>query len=84
MHPRVQGCYFRDRIPADVVLDMVYNPLETLLLRRARAQGKTVIPGLQMFLEQAARQFETWTGESAPRAVMERAAREALGCAGAG
>jgi shikimate 5-dehydrogenase len=32
-----------------------------------------------MFLEQAARQFETWTGESAPRAVMERAAREALG-----
>ena len=58
---------------------MVYNPAETLLLRQAREQGKTVIAGLQMFLEQAARQFETWTGESAPRAVMERAAREALG-----
>ena len=78
MFPHVEGCYFEDRIPADVVLDMVYNPLETLLARRAKEQGKIVVPGLQMFLEQAARQFETWTGESAPRAVMERAAREAL------
>ena len=78
MFPRVEGCYFEDRIPADVVLDMVYNPLETLLARRAKEQGKIVVPGLQMFLEQAARQFETWTGESAPRAAMEQAAREAL------
>jgi shikimate 5-dehydrogenase len=31
-----------------------------------------------MFLEQAAHQFEIWTGESAPRAVMERAAIDAL------
>ena len=78
MSPRVEECYFKDRVPADVVLDMVYNPLETLLIRRAREQEKTVIPGLQMFLEQAARQFEIWTGESAPRAVMEKAAVEAL------
>ncbi len=69
----------KDRIPADVVLDMVYNPAETLLLRQAREQGKTVIAGLEMFIEQAVRQFEVWTGESAPRAVMERVAREALG-----
>ncbi len=47
-------------------------------IRRAREQGKAVVPGLQMFLEQAARQFEAWTGESAPRAVMEKAALEAL------
>jgi len=79
MAPRVEECYFPDRIPADIVLDMVYNPLETLLLRRAREQGKAVIPGIQMFLEQAARQFEAWTGDRAPRAVMEKAAREALG-----
>jgi 3-dehydroquinate dehydratase/shikimate dehydrogenase len=57
---------------------MVYNPLETALLRRATEQGLTVISGLQMFLEQAARQFEIWTGSSAPRAVMEKAAMEAL------
>jgi len=36
------------------------------------------VPGLQMFLEQAAQQFEIWTGETAPRTVMERSALEAL------
>ncbi|MCL5745559.1 MAG: shikimate dehydrogenase [Acidobacteria bacterium] len=78
MSPRTEECFFEDRIPAEVVLDMVYNPIETLLLRRAREQGKTLVPGLQMFLEQAARQFEIWTGDSAPRSAMEKAAREAL------
>jgi 3-dehydroquinate dehydratase/shikimate dehydrogenase len=79
MHPNVSECFFPDRIPAEVVFDMVYNPLETLLLRRAREQGKTVVSGLEMFLEQAVHQFETWTGERAPRSVMEKAAFEALG-----
>jgi 3-dehydroquinate dehydratase/shikimate dehydrogenase len=78
MFPHVDECFFPDRIPAEVVFDVVYNPLETLLLRRAREQGKTVIVGLEMFIEQAARQFEIWTGEAAPRPAMERAAREAL------
>ena len=78
MYPNVSETFFPDRIPADVVFDMVYNPVETLLLRSARAQGRTVVPGTEMFLEQAARQFEIWTGESAPRTVMERAALEAL------
>ncbi len=57
---------------------MVYNPLETALIRRAKSQGAETICGLEMFLEQAARQFEIWTGETAPRAVMEKAALEAL------
>ena len=57
---------------------MVYNPLETALVKRAHAQGLTVISGLQMFLEQAAHQYEIWTGSSAPRTVMEKAALEAL------
>jgi len=82
MHPHVNECFFNGRIPADVVLDMVYNPLETELARRARAQGKTVINGIQMFVEQAVRQFEIWTGEQAPRTVMEKAAIEALQCVG--
>ena len=75
---RLNDSYFENRIPAKIVFDMVYNPLETLLVRRAKAQGATVIPGLSMFLEQAARQFEIFTEESAPRAVMEKAAMEAL------
>ncbi|MGH9667363.1 MAG: shikimate dehydrogenase [Bryobacteraceae bacterium] len=78
MYPKANECFFSGRIPADIVFDMVYNPLETVLIARAKAQGATVIPGIQMFLEQAARQFEFWTGESAPRAVMEKAALEAL------
>jgi len=78
MFPRVEQCFFPDRIPAELVFDMVYNPVDTLLARRAKAQGATVIPGLEMFLNQAARQFEIWTGENAPRAVMEKAALEAL------
>ena len=78
MHPHTEDCFFEDAIPAEMVFDMVYNPRETMLTRRAADQGKTVIPGLQMFLEQAAHQFEIWTGETAPRSVMEKAAAEAL------
>ena len=82
MFPHVDECFFKNRIPADVVFDMVYNPLETMLIKRAREQGCKVIPGIHMFLEQAVRQFELWTGETAPHAVMERAAFEALTGAG--
>jgi 3-dehydroquinate dehydratase/shikimate dehydrogenase len=78
MHPHTGECFFRDTIPADLVFDMVYNPLETELTKRAAAEGKTVVPGIRMFLEQAARQFEIFTGETAPRPVMERAALDAL------
>jgi 3-dehydroquinate dehydratase/shikimate dehydrogenase len=78
MFPNINDCFFRNSIPAEIVFDMVYNPLETLLIQHAREQGKVVIPGLEMFIEQAARQFETWTGDSAPRSVMEKAAMEAL------
>jgi 3-dehydroquinate dehydratase/shikimate dehydrogenase len=78
MFPHVNDCFFNGNIPAEIVFDMVYNPLETVLVKRAREQGKTVVPGLDMFIEQAVRQFEIWTGESAPRPVMHKAAMEAL------
>lgn len=78
MFPHVNECFFNGSIPADVVFDMVYNPIETTLIRRAKEQGKAVIPGLDMFIEQAIAQFELWTGETAPRAVMRNAAIEAL------
>jgi 3-dehydroquinate dehydratase/shikimate dehydrogenase len=78
MFPNVNDCYFEDKIPGEIVFDLVYNPLETTLIRRAREQGKQVIPGLKMFIEQAVRQFEIWTGETAPRTAMETAALDAL------
>lgn len=73
MSPACDGVIFKDKIPADVVFDMVYNPHETLLLKRAKEQGCSVIYGSEMLLEQAACQFEIWTGESAPRSVMKNA-----------
>ena len=73
MSPKVEDCLFNDTIPADVVLDMIYNPHETALLKHAKQQGCTIVHGSEMLLEQAARQFEIWTGESAPRAVMQTA-----------
>jgi 3-dehydroquinate dehydratase/shikimate dehydrogenase len=78
MFPHVNECFFDGEIPGEIVFDMVYNPMETLLLKRAREQGKTAVPGLEMFIEQAVRQFEIWTGETAPRSIMQKAALEAL------
>jgi 3-dehydroquinate dehydratase/shikimate dehydrogenase len=78
MFPNTEESFFEGEIPAEVVFDMVYNPLETLLIRKAKEQGKKTILGIEMFVEQAVKQFELWTGESAPRAVMEKAALEAL------
>ncbi len=79
MFPNVDDCFFQGRIPAELVFDMVYNPRETMLVKRAKDQGATVIEGLRMFVEQAVRQFEIWTADSAPQSVMEKAAIEALG-----
>ena len=69
MFPMVDASPLRGAIPADVVLDMVYNPPITRLLRSALDQGKTVIQGTTMFLAQAARQFEIWTGHRAPSEI---------------
>jgi 3-dehydroquinate dehydratase/shikimate dehydrogenase len=60
--------------PGSIVLDMVYDPLETRLLREARAAGCTTIDGLEMLLAQAMAQFETWTGLEAPVEAMTAAA----------
>jgi shikimate 5-dehydrogenase len=57
---------------------MVYNPRETALLKRAKQDGRIVIPGSEMLLEQAIRQFEIWTGERAPRSVMQAALDQLL------
>ena len=76
MLPNVDGNLFPGRVPAEIVFDLVYNPLETALLKNAASQGKTVISGIEMFIEQAAAQFRTWTGAEAPREVMREAVLE--------
>jgi 3-dehydroquinate dehydratase/shikimate dehydrogenase len=67
-----------DEIQARVVFDMVYDPVETHLLQVARSKGIGVIPGVEMFVQQAARQFEIWTGKPAPVGDMLRAVTVAL------
>ena len=57
---------------ARYVFDLVYNPIETPLLRMARQKGIAVISGVEMFVQQGARQFEIWTGKPAPEEEMLR------------
>ena len=63
---------------ARYLFELVYLPAETPLTKLARGKGMHVLPGSEMFVHQGARQFEIWTGEAAPRALMEQAARQAL------
>ena len=56
--------------PDLAVMDIVYNPLETRLLKDAKHVGCKTIPGLEMFLNQAVTQFELWTNQPAPVDVM--------------
>lgn len=55
-----------NEINAKYVFDMVYDPAETRFLKAAKARGAQIIPGIEMFVHQAARQFEIWTGKPAP------------------
>lgn len=63
---------------ADVVMDIVYKPIETRLVEVARARGKVAIHGARMLLHQARSQFELYTKLAAPLEVMDRALRGAL------
>ena len=55
-----------------LVFDLVYNPLETPLLRMARQKSIPIITGIEMFVQQGARQFEIFTGKPAPEEEMLR------------
>jgi len=64
--------------PGKVVFDAVYNPMKTRLLAEAEAAGCVTVSGVDWFVEQAALQFETWTGRRAPRELMRRVVAGAL------
>ena len=61
-----------------IVSDIIYNPLETLLLKKAKKLGLTTHGGLGMLVHQGARSFKLWTGMDAPMNVMRKAALKAL------
>jgi shikimate dehydrogenase len=61
-----------------VVFDVVYTPLETKLLREAKAAGLQTVSGVEMFINQAVLQFEQFTGQTAPAEVMRQVVMEHL------
>ncbi|MDX9788554.1 MAG: shikimate dehydrogenase [Desulfobacterales bacterium] len=80
MHPKVNASLVPVELfrPGQVVFDAVYTPLETKLLRDARFCGLTAISGVEMFINQAALQFEQFTGQNAPVDVMRQVVMEHL------
>ena len=67
-----------DDLKTKYVFDLVYHPVDTPLIRLARRQNINVITGVEMFVQQGARQFEIWTGKPAPEEEMLRVVVHAL------
>ena len=80
MHPNVDETPFDQSWlqPQTLVFDTVYNPEQTLLLRQAAEVGCATSSGLDMFVRQAARQFELFTGRNPPVDLMRETVRKAL------
>jgi len=80
MHPNEDSTLVPDYLfkPGQVVFDVVYNPLETKLLRQAKAKGLRVIPGVEMFINQAILQFERFANADAPEELMRSVVMEQL------
>lgn len=68
----------KDLDPSMLVMDIVYNPVKTRLLKMAEAIGCNVMDGVSMFVYQGAFQFELWTGIKAPNEAMRKAVLTAL------
>ncbi|MEA2707612.1 MAG: 3-dehydroquinate dehydratase / shikimate dehydrogenase, partial [Phycisphaerales bacterium] len=82
MHPNVDESPLGERLPEfssdTLVFDTIYNPIETKLLRQAKAAGAKTVGGVEMFVRQAARQFEAWTAKPAPIDIFRRVVEERL------
>jgi shikimate dehydrogenase len=80
MHPRVDASLVPMELfrSGQAVFDVVYTPLKTKLLSDAASCGLKTISGVDMFINQAALQFEYFTGEKAPVEIMRRVVLEKL------
>ena len=83
MHPNVDETpYEKHHLrPSTIVFDAVYNPENTLLVKEARNRNCTVITGVDMFVRQACRQYELFTGREGPADLMRETIRRAIGAA---
>jgi 3-dehydroquinate dehydratase/shikimate dehydrogenase len=81
MHPNVDETpYEKHHLrPSMIVFDTVYNPEQTLLIKQAREKHCLVVTGVDMFVRQAALQFEYFTGGPAPTGLMRETLKRATG-----
>src|SRR5207302_5656120 len=80
MHPHVDESPLHPSYlkPGLIVFDTVYTPEQTLLVKEARDRGCHVITGVELFIRQAALQFELFTGREAPVDLMRKVLKRAL------
>lgn len=80
MHPHVDESPFEKQYLKShmIVFDTVYNPEQTLLVKHARELGCVVVTGTEMFVRQAAKQFEIFTGERLSSSKTLRRVRHAI------
>ncbi|RLG35264.1 hypothetical protein DRN98_01550 [Methanosarcinales archaeon] len=80
MYPEIDKIPIRPELlhPDLVVFDMIYNPLETMLLSEAKKKGCKTISGVKMLVYQGAASFRIWLGVDPPVDVMEAVVRERL------
>ncbi|MBO4390641.1 MAG: quinate/shikimate dehydrogenase [Lachnospiraceae bacterium] len=80
MAPKTEGCIITDEFfedpalfgPELIVSDVIYNPMETKLLRKAKEKGCPVFNGMYMLLYQGAESFRLWTGEEMPTETIKK------------
>jgi 3-dehydroquinate dehydratase / shikimate dehydrogenase len=75
---KIEAPITAEELNTGLLFDLVYNPIETPLVRLARSKGIAVVLGVEMFVQQGARQFEIWTGKPAPQEEMLRVVLHAL------
>jgi 3-dehydroquinate dehydratase/shikimate dehydrogenase len=80
MHPQVDDSPFAENWLREgmTVFDTIYNPERTLLIKQARDRGCRTVTGIEMFVRQAARQFELFTGKPGPVDEMRATLRNAI------
>jgi len=79
MHPHAEISPLRPgELHCRIVMDLIYRPERTKLLQLAARKGITTVSGVEMFLAQGIAQWELWTKQRAPEAVMRRAVLAAL------
>jgi len=78
MHRADQSPLRSDELNCRVVMDMIYRPMRTKLLKIAERRGIATVSGVEMFIAQGIAQWEIWMGERAPVETMRRVVLDVL------